>query len=379
MRECAIIGTGMIRFGKYPELPLGDIAFPAVLEALAEAGLYPGDVQAAWCGSALSGMLAGQRILARIGMSGIPVINVENACASSASALNAAIHAISAGEIDVALVVGAEKLTRFGGGAIPLDAEDIEVARGLNMPALYAMRAKRYCHDWDLDPMALAEVAVKARKHGSLNALAQLQSETSVEAVLQSRLIAEPLTLFQCCPTGDGAAAVIVASAEFARKNGANAIVVATSELTSGRWTSGFRDMTSAEITKRGAKIAFERAGIGPEDIDVAEVHDAFTIAELLYYEAFSFAQPGEAIALLRSGATSVGGRIPVNPSGGLLSKGHPVGASGAAQIVELVRQLQGRCGDRQVEGAKVALAHVTGGGIAGFDHGACAIHILKR
>lgn len=379
MRECAIIGTGMIRFGRYPERSLGDIAFPAVLEALSEAEIEPNKIQAAWCGSALSGMMAGQRTLAKIGLSGIPIVNVENACASSATALNAAIQAIGAGEIEIALVLGAEKLTRFGGGTIPLDAEDPEVSRGLNMPALYAMRAQRYCHEWGIETAALAEVAVKARKHGALNPDAQMQSETTVEAVLESRPIADPLTLFQCCPTGDGAAALVVTSADYARRIGASAVTIATSELTSGRWTSGFRDMTSAEITKRGARIAFEQAGVGPEDIDVAEVHDAFTIAELLYYEAFGFAQPGEAIHLLRSGATSLGGRIPVNPSGGLLSKGHPVGASGAAQIVELVRQLQGRCGARQVEGAQVALAHVTGGGIAGFDHGACAIHILKR
>lgn len=379
MRECAIIGTGMIRFGKYPERPLADIAFPAVLEALAEARIDPTAVEAAWCGSALSGMMAGQRILARIGMSGIPIVNVENACASSASALHAALHAIGSGEIEVALVIGAEKLTRFGGGAISLDAEDPEVARGLNMPGLYAMRARRYCHDLGLAPDALAEVAVKARRHGALNPLAQLQSATTVEAVLESRAIADPLTLFQCCPTGDGAAAAIVTSASHARRLGAKMVTIATSELTSGRWTAGFRDMTSAEITRRGAGVAYEQAGIGPDDIDVAEVHDAFSIAELLYYEAFDFAPRGTAIELLRSGATSVGGRIPINPSGGLLSKGHPVGASGIAQIVELVRQLQGRCGQRQVDGAKVGLAHVTGGGIAGFDHGACAIHILKR
>jgi len=379
MREAVIVGTGMIPFGRYPERVIADIAYPAVLAALDDAGVERREIEAAWCGSALSGMMTGQRVLGRIGMTGIPITNIENACASSASALHEAVRAIGSGEIDVALVLGAEKLTRFGGGAIPLDADDPEVALGLNMPALYAMRAQRYLHDHQLLPADLAGVAVKARRHGAGNPEAQLRGKVTLEQVLNSRPIATPLTLFQCCPTGDGAAALVVAAASRARRWTSNGIAVAASELTSGRWLSGYRDMTTPEITVRGAAEAYERAGVGAGDIDVAEVHDAFTIAELLYYEAFNFVATGEAVAALKAGETSLGGRIPVNPSGGLLSKGHPVGASGAAQVVEIVRQLQGRCGRRQVEGARTGLTHVTGGGISGFDHGACAIHVFKR
>jgi benzoylsuccinyl-CoA thiolase BbsB subunit len=178
---------------------------------------------------------------------------------------------------------------------------------------------------------------------------------------------------------GDGAASLVLCATEAATKYCAKPVRVLASELTSGRYMPGFRDMTIPEVTLRGSKEAYEMAGIGPEDVDVAETHDAFSIAEFLYYEALGFCGRGEAAKLLREGATSVGGRIPVNPSGGLLSKGHPVGATGAAQMVEIVRQLQGRCGARQVEGAKIGLAHVTGGGIYGFDHGACAIHLFAR
>jgi benzoylsuccinyl-CoA thiolase BbsB subunit len=197
--------------------------------------------------------------------------------------------------------------------------------------------------------------------------------------VLASRPIADPFTLLQCCPTGDGAAAIVLCADTVAAQYRGDAVQVLASDLTSGRYTPGFRDMTIPEITVRGAKEAYEEAGLGPEDVDVAEVHDAFTIAELLYYEAFGFCPRGEAASLLESGATALGGRKVVNPSGGLLAKGHPVGATGAAQVVEIVRQLRGECGARQVDGAKVGLTHATGGGISGFDHGACSIHIFAR
>jgi acetyl-CoA acetyltransferase len=181
----------------------------------------------------------------------------------------------------------------------------------------------------------------------------------------------------QCCPTADGAAAMVLCASEMASKYCERPIRILASDITSGKPEAGFRDMTWPEITARGAREAYEAAGVGPGDIDVAEIHDAFTSAELMYYEAFGWAERGQAIRLLESGATSLGGRIPVNPSGGLLSKGHPVGATGAAQVVEIVRQLQGRCGPRQVTRARIGLTHATGGGISGFDHGACTIHIF--
>jgi benzoylsuccinyl-CoA thiolase BbsB subunit len=279
----------------------------------------------------------------------------------------------------VVVVIGVEKLTKFGGGTLPLEREDWEVNQGMVMPALYAMRARRYMHDYGLTARQLGEVSVKAHEHGALNPNAQIRKRVTIDEVMASRPVADPFTLWHCCPTGDGAAALVIASADVARKQKAQPVRVSASEVTSGIYTNGYRDMTWAELTARGAKHAYEMAGVGPKDIDVAEIHDAFTIAELMYYEAFGFCERGGAYGLLSSGATSLGGDIVVNPSGGLLSRGHPVGATGAAQAVEIVRQLEGRAGKHQVEGAKVGLAHATGGGIAGLDHGACSIHVFAR
>jgi benzoylsuccinyl-CoA thiolase BbsB subunit len=379
MRGVSVIGVGMIPFGKFPDRSLADLGWPAVRAAIKDAGIDPRLIEAAYCGTALGGMMAGQRILARIGLTGIPITNVENACSSSSTALRQGVIAIRSGEYDVVLVLGVEKLTKFGGGTLPLEEEDWEVSQGMVMPALYAMRANRYMHDFGLTREQLALVSVKNRRNGGLNPDAQMRKEVSVGEVLASRPVAEPFTLLQCCPTGDGAAAVLLCSSKIARRFRSDPVAVRASDLTSGRYTPGFRDMTIPEITVRGAQEAYEEAGLGPDDIDLAEVHDAFSIAELLYYEAFGFCERGEAGRMIETGEADLDGRIAVNPSGGLLSKGHPIGATGAAQVVEVVRQLRGEAGARQVPGAKVGLSHATGGGISGFDHGACSIHIFSR
>lgn len=379
MRDVAITGAGMIRFGKYPDASYADLARPAILDALATADMDRREIDAIYCGNSFGGMLAGQRICKGLGLSGPALFNIENACSSGASAFAQAHDAVAAGRYETVLVIGVDKLTQFGGGSLPLNADDQDVARGLTMPAVYAMRAQRYLGDYGLEPTVLAEVCVKSRAHGARNPYAQIQKPCTVDEVLASRPVASPLTLFQCCPNGDGAAALVITAAERARRKMRQPVTVRASVVNSGRYMTGFRDFTSPEITVRSAAQLYEKAGLGPDDIDVAEVHDAFSIAELLYYESLGLCGRGEAAGLLRSGATSVGGRIPVNPSGGLLSKGHPIGASGVAQLVEIAWQLQGQCGARQVENAKVGLAHVTGGGISGFDHGACSIHILSR
>lgn len=378
MRKVAVIGAAMSRFGKRPDVSLQNIGWPVVLSALRDANLERKDIDAVYCGSAYSGRLVGQRVLRTLGMTSIPVINCENACSSGATAFREACIAIRHEEIEVALVLGIDKLTALGGGVLPGQPDDWEVAVGLSMPALYAMRAQRYMYEHGIDADDLAMVAVKAHKHGALNPYAQYNNLITVEQIASARPVADPFTLLHCCPTGDGAAAVVVCSDAFAKKAAKKPVWVAATELNSGRYMTGFRDMTVPEITLRGAHESYELAGIGPEDIDLAEVHDAFTIAELLYYEAFGFCEPGGAIDLLRAGHTSLGGRIPVNPSGGLLCKGHPVGATGIAQIVEATWQLRNEAGARQVEGARTALTHCTGGGIAGLDHGACSINIFS-
>jgi len=379
MREVAVIGAGMVPFGKFPEKTVAEIAWPAVKQAIDDAGVKKADIEAAYCGTALGGMMAGQRILKTLGITGLPIVNIENACSSSSTAFREAWIAVGAGIYDVVVVIGVEKLTKFGGGTLPLEKEDWEVAHGLVMPALYAMRARRYMHEYGLTEDQLAKVSVKARAHGAMNPDAQFRKPVTVEEVRSARPVADPMTLFHCCPSGDGAAAVVICAADKARQYTSAPIRVAGSEINSGRYMTGYRDMTSPEITVRGAKELYEQTGIGPEDVDLAEVHDAFAIAELLYYEALGFCKKGEAARLLEDGETSVGGRIPVNPSGGLLSKGHPIGATGVAQIVEVTRQLRGLCGARQVEGARIGLTHCTGGGVSGFDHGVCSIHLFAR
>jgi acetyl-CoA acetyltransferase len=377
LRKVSIYGTGIIPFGKFPNLPLPLLARPAVLDALKDAGVERKQIDAMYCGTALAGWMAGQKIARECGLTGISIVNTENACSSSATAFREAWIAVASGIIDFALVVGAEKLTRLGGGTLPLDNEDIEVTNGMVMPGLYAMRARRYLHDYGYQEQDLAQVAVKSRKHGALTPYAQFRSTTTVEEVLASRRIADPLTLLQCCPTGDGAAAVVIGPADIAARYTDRPVHVLGSHLASGRFVSEFRDMTIPEITVRCVSELYEETGLGPEDLDLLECHDAFTIAELLYYEALGLCGRGEGVKLLRDGVTTFGGRTVVNPSGGLLSKGHPIGASGVAQIVEIARQLQGRCGERQVAGAKLGLTHITGGGTAGFDHGACCIHLF--
>jgi acetyl-CoA acetyltransferase len=379
MSGVSVVGVGMIPFGKYPDKNTVDLGWPAVKAALKDAGIDGKRIQAVYSGTSRGGAMMGQRVMGRLGLAGLPIFNVENACSSSSSAMAAAVIAVKSGAYDLVLVLGVEKLSKYGGGTLPMDEDDWEIHLGLNMPALYAMRAQRYMHDYGLTARQLAGVSVKNRKNGALNADAQMKKAVTLDEVLASRMVADPFTLLQCCPTGDGAAAIVLASDRIARQIRGDTVSVRASHLTSGRFMTGFRDMTSPEITVRGAKETFEEAGLGPEDIDVAEVHDAFSIAELLYYEAFGFCPRGDAGAMLSSGATGIGGKIPVNPSGGLLAKGHPVGATGAAQIVEIVRQLRGQSGARQVEGAKIGLTHATGGGISGFDHGACSIHIFEK
>ena len=379
MREVAVIGIGMIKVGKYPERMLSSMGREAVLLAMKDAGVQRSDIQAGYSGTLRGGSLLGQRILKDLGMTGMSINNMENACSSGTSALREGWLCIASGLYDVVIAVGSEKLSALGGGTLPLEKEDLEASQGLVMPALYAMRARRYMADFNATKEHLAKVVVKSRKNASLNPLAQFTQPTTAEAVLNSRMVADPITLFQCCPTGDGAAAAVLCSLDRARKYTSRPIVIKASVLVSGKFEPGFRDMTNPEITVRASKMAYEMAGLGPKDIDVAEVHDAFSIAELLYYEALGFCKHGEATKLIDEGATDIDGRIPVNPSGGLLSKGHPVGATGLAQLAEIVWHLRGQAGQRQVKNAKVGISHCTGGGIYGLDHGAGSIHIVAR
>lgn len=378
MTDAYILGAAMTTMGKHRTSSYAGLAVPPLVSALRDAGIAKAEVNAVYCGHAYGGMLTGQRICKEIGLGGVPIVNVDNACSGGATAINEAFLAIREGRADVVVAIGVDKLTQFNGGTLPLNAEDREVRRGVVMPAVYAMRARRYLYETGATEEDFALVSVKARRHGAMNPFAQFRKEVTVEEVLASRPIADPLRLLMCCPTGDGAAVVVVVSDRVRRRVGGAASRIRASVLHSGQVAEGFRNMIDPEITRHSASDAYEAAGLGPDDLDIVELHDAFSSAELVYYEALGLAQPGRGFDLIRDNATTFGGKIVVNPSGGLLAKGHPVGASGVAQAVEAHWQLTGVAGARQVENARVALTHVTGGGIAGLDHGSCAVHVFE-
>jgi acetyl-CoA acetyltransferase len=377
MNHPLITGMGITDFGRFPQLTEEAMAQSAILDALADAGVAITDVQAFYCGNALGASLPGQRTLRELHAGGRAVYNVDNACSSGATALNLALQALEVGQYDTVVVFGMDHLSALGGGPLQLSQRDWNNKRGMVMPALYAMRAMRYMHEHGVKAETLADISVKNRKHGALNPIAKFSKLATREEILASRPVAEPLTLLQCCPAVvDGAAALVVSTK--ASKGVAKPVRVLASVVQSGHFETTPVDMTEAEITARTARLAYEQAGVGPHDLSLLEVHDAFTISELLYYEALGLCDRGAAAGLLESGATALGGRVPVNPSGGLLAKGHPPGATGVAQIVEVCEQLQGRAGARQVQGARIGLTQVTGGGIWGVDHAACAVHILS-
>lgn len=373
-----IAGVAMTPFAAH-SASLQDLAQGAVLGALGDAGLELGDVQAIYAGNVFGGMVLGQVMLRDLGQPGLPLYNVQNACASGATGVHLACHALQAGVYDTVLVLGVEKLTALGGGTLPLQRNDymtdLYVRAGMALPAVYAMRATRYLHEYGVAADVLGEVAVKNRFHGTLNPYAQSRREVSLDQVMNSRMVFDPLTLLQCCPsTVDGAAALILTTR---KPEQAKPVRVLASVVQSGRPDAPGDDILDAEITARAANLAYRQADVQPQDLDLVELHDAFTIAELIYYEALGLCERGAAADLLLSGATRLGGRTVVNPSGGLLAKGHPLGATGVAQMVEAVWQLQGRAGDRQVPEAQLAMTQCTGGGIAGVDHAASAVHIL--
>ncbi|MBO3274320.1 thiolase family protein [Pseudomonas sp. Milli4] len=404
-----IAGVGMVPFGKHLDKTLKSLAGQAIQLALNDAGLDKAHLQAAWMGNAAAGVVTGQEmirgevVLRGMGIGRIPVVNVENACASSSTAFQQACAMVSAGYYDIVLVCGYEKLfhedkARSLGafssavdvedpdGAVnvvkklaeaagePFDAEGAGSTRSVFMD-IYAMMAKKHMKQYGSTARHFAMVAAKNSRHGALNSRAQFREEMSVEQVLAARSIIDPLTLPMCSPIGDGAAAVVLVSERKARQLGLrNPVRVAASALVSG-WDFERADDSVGALA---ANQAYEAAGLGPQDLSCVELHDASAPSELMAYEYLGLCPRGAGAELLESGATSLGGRIPVNTSGGLLRKGHPVGASGCAQIVELTEQLQGRAGARQVDGARVGLAH-NGGGAIGLDAAATVVSLLVR
>jgi acetyl-CoA acetyltransferase len=423
MRDVFIAGTGMTAFGKFMDSSVRSLAEEATAEALRDAQATPGDIEMAFFSNAVAGILTGQEMirgqvaLRNTGVLGVPIVNVENACASASSAFFLAHMAVASGAVDIALAIGSEKLTHpdkmrsFAAIGTAVDLDNLVAARealsrtllgtgsagpdaGSPLPVgaevlpekqkdgegkspfmdVYAGMTRHYMERSGATVEDFARIAVKNQGNGKLNPKAQYGGDVTVEEVLASRQISGPLTLLMCSPIGDGAAAIILCSEDAARRLGGETVRVRATALVSGR------DRTPEEpgAVERAVAKAYDIAGLGPEDLDVVEVHDAAAPAELMIYEELGLCGPGEGPKLLASGETALGGRIPVNPSGGLLAKGHPIGATGCAQLVELADQLRGRCGARQVPRASVALAE-NGGGFLGTDPAAMVITVLSR
>ena len=373
-----VAGVGMTEFGRFPGRTPASMVQEAARAALVDAGVGPKAVDAAFCGTVFSGPGAGQRALKDLGLVGLPIVNVENACASSSTAVFEGLAWVRAGLAEVVLCVGVESLSGHPGGLGPDDA-DLFGSMGVVWPAIYGLKARRHMTDHGTTAEQLALVAVKNRRHAALNPKAQFKTPITVGDVLASRPICDPLTLLQCCPPSDGASAIVLMSEERARRldtGGRPTVRLAGSAMRSG----AFADQTEMgeNVTTLTARLAYERAGIAPGDVDICEIHDAFTVGEILHYEALGFCELGEGGRYVEAGkATMGGGGVVVNPGGGLLSRGHPLGATGGAQLAELTWQLRGEAGERQVDRARVALAHTMGGTVYELESNVCAVHLL--
>ncbi len=375
LRGVAIIGVGLTAFDKHDERSAELLGREAVVAAMRDAAIERTDVELAVAAHLYQGEVFGQRILRELAFPEITVLNVENACAGGSSAVREAWLAIGTGQCDVAIAIGVEKMGR---GLISFVSPDVELALGNTAPAQYALAAQRHMHEFGSTPEAFARIAVKSRAHAARNPHARFRDPVTLDEVLASRPIAEPLTLLQCCRNGSGAAAIVLAAHDWLRARGrAPTVSVVTSNLASVMADKEQRDLTSFGATRVAAKAAYEAVGIGPDDIDVIELHDAFTAGELLHYEGLGLCPKGEAARLVMDGVTTLGGRCPVNLSGGLLAKSHPLGATGVAQFAELTWQLRGTAENRQAEGARIGLAHSQGG--TGLEAGATCVTLLMR
>jgi acetyl-CoA acetyltransferase len=383
MTGAVIAGIDMIPFGRFPDRALEELGAEAALLALADAGLTIHDVQALYCGSAMQATaFPGQRVLRRVGEKAMPVLNVVNGCATGASAFREAVLAVASGRHDVALAVGVEKMDR---GLIvmpgrPAGFQEEGAIGTITTPCMFSQAGVAHSAAYGTTFEQFARVSVKNHHHATMNEKAFIRRESPLEEVRSSEMIAYPNTKLMCSINVDGAAAAIVTSEAFARQRGlmSRGIRVRAAASLASVYTDmedGLTDFN--EVTRETAMLAYEMAGLGIEDIDMIELHDCFATAELLHYENLGLCAKGESGRLIDSGETALGGRLPVNVSGGLLSKGHPLGATGIANLYEICLHLRGEAGVRQVEGARLGLAHIVGGMT---DYGsACAIHILER
>ena len=383
MRDVAEIGIGMTKWGELWKQSLRDIYVETALLALEDAGIDR--IDSMYIGSMSSGLFVGQEHIASLladylGQLPVPATRVETACASGGLALRLGFMEVASGMSDVVLASGVEKMTDVGGDeatyALGTAADqEYEGYQGITFPGLYALIARAHMQKYGTTREQLAKVAVKNHHNGSKNPLAQYPFEITVDAVINSVKVADPLNILDCSPITDGAAAVIICPADMARKMGKPLIkVTGTGHATDTIQLSQRKDITWLEATYQAAKQAYAMADKKPKDIDLFEVHDCFTIAEICVTEALGIAPKGKGGEAVEAGLTAMDGKIPVNASGGLKSKGHPVGATGIAQIYEITKQLRGEAGERQVKDARIGMAQNMGG-----SGGSCVVHILER
>ncbi|MEM2958674.1 MAG: thiolase family protein [Candidatus Jordarchaeaceae archaeon] len=379
--KVAVVGAGIIDFGvlydKSPDMMMEE----AYLKALksVDNGIQPQEIQAAWLGT-LRGRFTGVTLAHPTGLFKIPVSRVENACATGNDAFRHACFAIAAGVYDTALVIGYEKMHDEKGGLIKLAAiKDVWMRRARTMPSFFALRATRHMHLYGSKKEDFALVSVKNRHNGALYPHAHFKKEVTLEQVMKAPIISWPLGLFDCCPTTDGAAAIIVCKAEIAKKYTDTPVYVAGSGLSVDSWMLGEDEsLVGFPASKEASRQAYKMAGLEPKDIDVGEIHDCFSVTEILNYEDLGFCEKGQGHKLIQEGVTALDGEKPMNPSGGLLAKGHPIGATGVAQIAEIFEQLRGQAGKIQIADAEAGITHNIGVGRDNTGSVSC-VHILTR
>ena len=378
MSDVYILGVDMIKFGRFPDRSVPNIGAEAALMALDDAGLGIEDMQALYCGNlGQSSGMVGQRILQEIGQTGIPVVNCANACATGATAFREAWTSVKAGLYDVVLAVGVEQMGKglLGGTGAGKGIPKEGLLGSGTMPAVFAEAGMEHSRNHGTTFEQFAKISVKNHHHSTMNPKAMYQIETPLDDVMNAEMISYPNTKLMCSVNVDGSAAAVLVSEKKAKELGMErAVKVKASVITSDPYQE--RDLVMPDVntcTRKAAKEAYEMAGVGPEDIDLVELHDCFATAEMLHYENLGLCKDGDAGRMIDEGEVALGGKVPVNVSGGLLSKGHPLGATGIANIYEVATHLRGEAGERQVEGAKLGLTHVIGLGSA------CGIHILEK
>jgi len=379
MNDVYVAGVDMIKFGRFPNKTVPDLGAKVVHMALDDCGLNIQDMQAMYCGNLMqANAMIGQRILQKVGQTGIPVVNCANACATGATAFREAWIAIKAGLYDIVLAVGVEQMGKglLGGAQSDQGIPSEGLLGSGTMPAVFAEAGMEHSRLYGTSFEQFAKVSVKNHHHSTMNPKAMYQIDTPLDVVMNAEMISYPNTKLMCSVNVDGAAAAVLISERKAKQLEliSRAVKIRASILTSDPWQE--RDLVMPDVnscTRKAATEAYEMAGIGPENLDLIELHDCFATAEILHYGNLGLCKPEDAGKLIDEGTTGLGGRIPVNVSGGLLSKGHPLGATGIANIYEITTHLRGEAGQRQVKGARLGMTHVIGLGSA------CAIHILEK